>query len=139
MTIKLEQAKLAVDAAQARAAELGIRVTVAIVDGGGLLVQLSRMDGAPTLSPEIAEAKAVGAAVLQRSGDQLAEVWEKRPGFFAAVNGLARRPIVPGLGSIPIRDSEGVAGAIGVSGGRPEEDHDCAEAAIAALGAGRPA
>lgn len=139
MTIKLEQAKLAVEAAHARAAELGIEVTVAVVDGGGLLLLLSRMDGAPALSPEIAEAKAVGAAVLQRPGDQLADIWEKRPGFFAAVTGLARRPLVPGLGSIPVRISGTVAGAIGVSGGRPDQDQDCARAALAPLESPSPA
>ena len=50
----------------------GLRVTVAVVDEGGLLKALGRMDGAPPLSAQIAEAKAVGAAVWHRDGDELA-------------------------------------------------------------------
>src|SRR5881409_1544752 len=45
--------------AHAKAGDLGIRVTVAVIDEGGLLIALGRMDGATSLSPQIAEAKAV--------------------------------------------------------------------------------
>jgi len=41
-------------------------------------------------------------------------------------------PIVPGLGSVLIRRDGGVLGAVGVSGGRPEQDLECAEAGISA-------
>ncbi|MGH7902934.1 MAG: GlcG/HbpS family heme-binding protein [Candidatus Dormibacteraceae bacterium] len=133
MSIDLEQARLAAAAAQRRAAEMGVRVAVAVVDSGGHLVFLSRMDGSPALAPEIAEGKAVGAAVLQRAGDALAEMHEKRPGFFAAITGLARRPIVPGLGSVLVGTGDRVLGAIGVSGARPEQDLECAQAGLAAV------
>ena len=55
-------------------------MTVAVVDEGGLLKALGRMDGAPPLSAQIAEAKAVGAAVWHRDGDQLASVQDQRGG-----------------------------------------------------------
>jgi len=64
MPITSDQARQAVEAAQRRASTIGIRVTVAVVDEGGYLILLSRMDGAPALSPELAEAKAAGAAVM---------------------------------------------------------------------------
>jgi len=121
-------------AAQRRAAEIGIRVTVAVVDDGGHLVYLGRMDGAPPLTSEIAEAKAAGAATLGRPGDALAEIYEKRPGFFEAIAEMTRRPLIPGLGSVLIRSEERIIGAIGVSGGRPEQDLDCAEAGLKAIG-----
>lgn len=129
----LEQATAASAAAQRRGAEIGIRVSVAVVDDGGHLLHLSRMDGAPALSAEIAEAKAVGAAVLGRPGDQLAEIYDKRPGFFEAVAEMTRRPLVPGLGSVVIKSEDRAIGAIGVSGGRPEQDLDCAEAGLQAI------
>jgi uncharacterized protein GlcG (DUF336 family) len=59
-------------------------VTVAIVDEGGLLKALARMDGAPPLSAQIAEAKAVGAALWHRDGDELASVQESGAAFFAS-------------------------------------------------------
>ncbi|MDQ6709983.1 MAG: heme-binding protein [Candidatus Dormibacteraeota bacterium] len=128
--LSLEQAAAATLAARRRAEEIGIRVTVAVVDDGGHLIHLSRMDGAAALTPEIAEAKASGAAALGRPGDAVAEIYEKRPGFFEAVAELTRRPLVPGLGSVLIRREERIIGAIGVSGGRPAQDLDCAEAGL---------
>jgi len=130
----LEQAAAMAAAAQRRAAEIGIRVTVAVVDEGGHLVHLGRMDGAPPLTAEIAEAKAAGAATLGRPGDAVAEIYEKRPGFFEAIAEMTRRPLIPGLGSVLIRSEEHIIGAIGVSGGRPEQDLDCAEAGLKAIG-----
>ena len=62
MPLNLHDANQVVARAHAKATELGIRVTVAIVDEGGLLIALGRMDGAPPLSPQIAEAKAGMAA-----------------------------------------------------------------------------
>jgi uncharacterized protein GlcG (DUF336 family) len=112
---------------------LAIHVSVAVVDAGGYLIELSRMDGAPALSPQIAEAKAAGAAVMGRPGDVLADNYEKRPGFFAAASSLARRPLVPGLGSVLIMQEGRLLGAIGVSGGKPEQDLEVANAGLAAF------
>jgi glc operon protein GlcG len=130
--VKLQEAQEILTKAHAKAAELGIRVTVAVVDQGGLLVALSRMDGAPPLSPQIAEAKAVGAAMLHRDGAALAELAKDRPGFFSVADRLVRVPIVPGLGSILVKHGDELVGAIGVSGGRPDQDLECAEAGISA-------
>src|SRR6267143_1700831 len=94
---------------------------------------LARMDGAPPLSSQIAEAKAVGAAVWHRDGASLAQVHQERPGFFSAVAQMVRVPIIPGLGSTLIRREGAVLGAVGVSGGKPEQDLDCAEAGLKAL------
>jgi len=132
MALNLHDANELIVRAQAKAAELGIRVTVAVVDEGGLLVALARMDGALPLSPQVAEAKAVGAAMLHRDGASLAELAKDRPGFFSVVDRLVRVPIVPGLGSVVIRRGGNVVGAVGVSGGRPEQDLECAEAGISA-------
>ena len=108
-------------------------MTVAVVDLGGLLIALGRMDGAPPLSPQIAEAKAVGAAMFLRDGEWLAQVAKDRPGFFAAADRLVRVPLVPGLGSALFKRDGVVIGAIGVSGGRPEQDLECAEAGVSSV------
>src|SRR5260370_10567803 len=103
MPLTLKEATNIIDREQAKAMELGIKVTVAVVDEGGLLKALSRMDGAPPLSPQLAEAKAVGAAMFLRDGGWLAQAYQDRPGFFSAADRLARTPLIPGLGSIPIK------------------------------------
>ena len=72
--LSLHDANELIKHAHAKAAELGIRVTVAIVDEGGHLISLGRMDGAAPLTPQIAEAKAVGAAMLHRDGASLGDL-----------------------------------------------------------------
>src|SRR3989475_5120399 len=130
MPVTFVEAQKLIAGAHAKAGQLDIRVTVAVVDEGGLLIALGRMDGAGALTPQIAEAKAVGAAMLQRDGAGLAELAKDRPGFFSVADRLVRVPIVPGLGSILIRRDGKVVGAVGVSGGRPEQDVECAEAGL---------
>jgi len=128
--LNLHEANDVIVRAQAKAAELGIRITLAVVDEGGFLIAVARMDGAPPLSPQVAEAKAVGAAMLHRDGASLAELAKDRPGFFSVADRLVRVPIVPGLGSVLVKRDGKVIGAVGVSGGRPEQDLECAEAGI---------
>src|SRR3954468_779093 len=106
MPLTLEQSQTLIAAAQEKAVENGWNVTVAVVDEGGLLQELGRMDGAPPLSAQIAEAKAVGAAVWHRDGDQLAAVQADRAAFFATVSSMVRVPLVPADGSVVIRDGD---------------------------------
>jgi glc operon protein GlcG len=127
MPLSLEEVSAVIAAAHDRARALGVRVTVAVVDEGGLLQSLARMDGAPPLSAQIAEGKAVGAALWHRDGASLAQVAQERPTFFQAVDRLVRVPIVAGLGSVLIRRNGAVLGAVGISGAKPDQDLDCAE------------
>jgi glc operon protein GlcG len=133
MSLTYTEAHTILTGAHRKAAEIGVRVTVAVVDEGGMLQVLGRMDGAPPISAQIAEAKAVGAAVWHRPGDQLASVQRDRPAFFEAVDRLVRVPLMPGLGSVLVTRGTDVLGAIGVSGAAPEQDLACAEAGLSML------
>jgi uncharacterized protein GlcG (DUF336 family) len=133
MPLTLEQSQTLIAAAQEKAVEEGWNVTVAVVDEGGLLKALGRMDGAPPLSAQIAEAKAVGAALWHRNGDELAAVQADRAAFFGQVSQLTRVPIIPADGSAVIRDGKAVLGAVGVSGAQSDEDRVCADAGISAV------
>ena len=133
MPLTHEQSQTLIGAAIDQARTDGLQVTVAVVDEGGLLKALARMDGAPPLSAQIAEAKAVGAALWHRDGDQLAAVEAERSAFFAQVSRLVRVPIVPADGSAVIRDGDTVLGAVGVSGAQSDQDRVCAEAGIRAV------
>ena len=133
MPLTLEEAQTVVAGAQEHANQIGIRVTVAVVDEGGHLQALARMDGAPPLSAQIAESKAVGAAVWHRDGDALHQLHDGRPAFFAQVDRMVRMPLIPGAGSVLIRRSGAILGAVGVSGGLPEQDCECGEAGLASL------
>jgi glc operon protein GlcG len=130
MPVSLERAQAVIGKAITKASQIGIRVTVAIADEGGHLIALSRMDGAIPLSPQLAEAKAVGAAMFGRDGEALAKMAQDRPGFFSAADRLVRVPLIPGLGSALISEDGRVIGAVGVSGGRPDQDLECAQAGL---------
>src|SRR5258708_4099047 len=115
MPLSQEEAQRVIAAAQARAAQVGIRVTVAVVDEGGLLLSLSRMDGAPPLSAQIAEAKASGAALWLRDGGGLAQVAQDRPAFFEAGGRRTRPAILPRAGpGIARRGPGGLGGGGGL-------------------------
>ena len=134
MPLSYAETQKLIAAAHEKARQDGIKVTVAVVDEGGLLLALGRMDGAPPLSSQIAEAKAVGAALWHRDGDGLADVLQNRPAFFAQVDRMVRVPMIGGLGSLLVRRDGRVLGAVGVSGALPEQDKACAQAGLDALG-----
>src|SRR5438874_13115271 len=94
-----EQARGIIEAAHVRAAHLHIRVSVAVVDAGAHLVALSRMDGANSVAPQLAEAQGVSGAMFRRDGGSLLQSASERPAFFSGVSGLRRTKLIRGPGS----------------------------------------
>jgi glc operon protein GlcG len=135
MPLILDEARAIAERAHEHASKLGARVTVAVVDEGGIPQLVSRMDGAPPLSARIAQAKAAGVALFHRDGSALGQLQESRPAFFAQVDRVAGIPIMAGAGSQLIRRDGAILGAIAVSGGQPEQDDECAAAALSILAA----
>ena len=133
MTLTSEEARTISAQAREHASKIGARITVAIVDEGGTPRILDRMDGAPPLSARIAPAKAASAALFHRDGAELRQLQASWPDFFVQVDRIAGTPIIAGTGSQLIRRGGHVLGAVAVSGGRPEQDDECARAALAAL------
>jgi len=131
--ISLQEAQTLIAAAHEHAGTIGIKATVAVVDEGGHLIALGRMDGAFSLSAQIAEAKAVGPAVWYRDGASLRGLQAERPAFFEAVGRLPRVPLIPGLGSALLRRDGRALGGVGISGGSSEEDQECVEAGLRAI------
>jgi glc operon protein GlcG len=133
MPLTLQAAQNVITGAQERASKLGARITVAVVDEGGHLQALGRMDGAPPLSAQIAETKAASVALFRRDGTSLQQLQEAWPAFFAQIDQAVRRPVLAGAGSVLIRQADTVLGAVAVSGGLPQQDDECAEAGLAVL------
>ena len=133
MSLTLIEAEKIIAAAQAKAASLGVKVTVVVVDAGGHVIAVQRMDGAIPMSPKIAEGKAVGAAMFGRDGAGLLTTANDRPAFWTSVKDMAGKAIVPGPGSLPIAREGATVGAVGVSGAKPDEDLACAEAGLSSL------
>ncbi|WP_426593482.1 GlcG/HbpS family heme-binding protein [Cellulomonas sp. McL0617] len=134
MPLPLHQAQTVITGAHDRAAQLGVTVTVAVVDEGGHLQALGRMDGAAPLSAQIAEAKAASVALFRREGSALRQMQEASPAFFAQLERAVRVPILVGAGAALILRGDTVVGALAVSGGMmPGEDDQCAEAGLTVL------
>jgi glc operon protein GlcG len=134
MPLSLAQSHGLIAAAHEHAVANGWTIAVAVVDEGGLLLALGRMDGAFPLSSQIAEAKAAGTALWHRDGEGLAASRASHEGFFDAVSRLVRLPLIPGPGSVLIRNGEGVAlGAAGASGASGDDDRACVEAGLRAV------
>lgn len=126
----LELASAIVSRAVLEAERMGIAVTTAIVDSGGHLVTLSRMDDAPFLTVEIAIGKAYTAVAFKSSSADLAKRLEGRDQLTTSVVVATNGRFLLGAGGIPILVAERVIGAVGVSGGTSEEDVAIAQVAL---------
>jgi len=130
LSITNEQAKKVAEAALAPARANGWTVVVAIVDTGGFLVYLEKLDQTQVGSIAIAEDKARASAIFKRSTKMFHERLA-RGGDGMIVLGL--RGATPVEGGLPIVVDGKLIGALGVSGGSSAEDEVCAEAGAAAL------
>lgn len=128
----LAVAERAARAAFARAAELGLAMTVSVVDESGRLVLTLRGDGTGHFTTETSRAKAVAAAAFRRPTRDLVQMRETNAAFWTSVPAVSRGEMLPSTGAVPILRDGRVIGAIGCGGGSPEQDHDCAVAGAAA-------
>src|SRR5713101_4107617 len=128
-SISSELAQKMVNAAVAKARELGVSENVAILDDGGNLKAFSRMDGAPIPTIEMAQNKAY-TALLGVSTQDFFNFIQGDPSLLAGIPTLSR--IAAWGGGFPIKVDGGVVGAIGLSGAPTvQNDVDCARAALA--------
>ncbi|MFZ4288128.1 GlcG/HbpS family heme-binding protein [Variovorax sp. HJSM1_2] len=128
--LELADVKAVAAAAEAEALKNNWAVTIAIVDDGGHLLWLQRLDGAPAISSHIGPAKAHTAALGRRESKVYEDIVNGgRVAFLSAPN-------VAGLleGGVPIIKDGQCIGAVGVSGVKSTEDAQIAKAGIAALG-----
>jgi len=127
--LELSDVKLMAAAAEAEAVANQWAVTIAIVDDGGHLLWLQRLDGAAALSSRIAPAKAHTAAMGRRETKIYEDIVNGGRTAFLSVPG------VDGLleGGVPIIKDGLCLGAVGVSGVKSVEDVQIARAGIAAL------
>ena len=126
----LEQAKKVMEAAEKEAAKNGWPMVIAIVETGGHLVMLHKMDQAQLGSVTIARLKAETALHFRRP-TKLFE--DSIAGGGAALRTLAMPNVLPLEGGVPIIKEGKVIGAIGVSGMQSSQDAEVARAGIAAL------
>ncbi len=126
--LTLEDARTIAAAAEAEAARNGWAVCIAVVDDGGHLLCLARLDGAAPISAQIAPAKARTAALGRRESKVYEDMINGgRTSFLSApLEGMLE-------GGVPIVVEGQHVGAVGVSGVKSSEDAQIARAGISAL------
>lgn len=127
--LELRDAEAALEAGLVHAREKGWGVTVAVVDDGGHLLAMKRLDNAQPISSYIAVEKARTAALGQRGSGVYEKMINDGRTAFLCVDMLKGTL----EGGLPIQVDGHFVGAVGVSGVKPNEDLDIAQAAVAAV------
>ena len=115
-------------ASRAEAEKNKWNVSIAVVDDGGYLLYLERLDGAGPITAQVAEAKARTAAITRRPTKTWEDLIKDRPAMMKFPDNL------PIQGGVPIMAQGECVGAIGVSGVQSAQDEQIANAGIATLG-----
>lgn len=118
--LTLEECKKMIAACEAEARRNNWEVVIAILDDGGHLLMLQRMDGATPANAEIAVQKGRSAAISRRS----TKMWEDR--IKDGRVSMLKMPVLPVQGGIPIIYQGVCVGGIGVSGVQSHEDEQIA-------------
>ena len=127
--LTLNDARLALEGAEARAKAIGVDMDIAVVDDGGHLLAFIRMDKARVTSIDVAISKAFTAACARRATHEYAAVaGAGGPAFGIHVSNQGRFMIVGG--GLPIFINGVIAGGVGCSSGSPEQDREVAQAGI---------
>ena len=127
--LTLEAAKKIAIAAEAEAKKNNWNVVIAVVDDGGHLVYLQRIDGTQTGSIDVAIGKARTSAAFKRPTKVFDELAKTRP----SITSISPNAVLL-EGGVPVVVGGQVVGAVGVSGVTSQQDAQIAEAGIAALG-----
>ena len=131
MALTLADANRVVEAAKTKAAELNIKICVAVCDPGARLMAFNRMDCASWAAGYGCQGKAVASAMFGRPSGMFTENAGTpiMQGVTAAEGGHA----ILSQGAVPIVRNGVVEGACGVGGGTSEQDEECAQAGVDAL------
>ncbi len=134
--LTLEGARRLVAAAEAKAKADGAGAAIAVVDAGGNLIELARVDGTFPAATEVATGKARTAALFRRPTKGLEDVVNQGRTAMATLPGVTT--FTPLQGGVPVVAGGEVVGAIGVSGAKSAaHDEEIAQAAVAAFDSGR--
>ena len=125
------------DAALSKARELGIQATVAIVDAGGHLLMLERMEGGRFHTVHSATTKAVTASSNKRPTSSRGAQGQTLDGLHALGLAMAAGPQnwTPIGGGYPVLVDQECVGGIGVAGGDQRQDEEIARVALQSIGA----
>lgn len=129
----LEMAEKIARAAHEKSKEFNRPMSVSVVDESGRLVYYSRANGAGFFTFDTSRAKAMAAASFKRSTKEITEHKDQNPLLWYSLPSVVPAQALPSPGGLPLFRDNHLIGAIGIGGGTPDEDHQCALAGAEAV------
>jgi len=129
--LTLDQARELIAAGEDEARSRDLELSFAVVDAGGHVVAIGRMDGADWITPEVALGKAWTAAAFRLPSDAQGQKAKDLVAFAGSISAATRGRYTPQIGALPIEIDGVAAGAMGASGATGQEDEEVVRAAIA--------
>src|SRR3954451_22556410 len=116
MALALDLARRLSDAAEEEARRQELNLSFAVVDAGGHVVAIARMDGADWITPDVALGKAWTAAAFRAPSDAQGQKAKDLVAFAGAISAATHGRYMPQIGGLPIEIDGEPAGAMGASG-----------------------
>jgi uncharacterized protein GlcG (DUF336 family) len=132
--LTFDESRSLIEAARAAAADLGIPMSVAVMDPAGHLIAFGRMDGAPWVSAEVAQGKAWTAAAYGMPSAGQKTKMEAMPIFATAITTMTAGRFTPQTGAVPVYRDGTLLGAVGASGGTGDQDEQVCRTAVETTG-----
>ena len=132
MTLTRAEARTLIDHAVGKAAELGQKVAIAVIDATGRLISLDQMDGALMNRDKMARGKAFAAIILEQDTNEAKDLQKTKPARYHGLIGMFPGQIYLSGGGVLLKVDDEIVGAIGISGGKDGADEHMAAAGISA-------
>lgn len=126
----LDTARRLIDAGEDEARQRGLELSFAVVDAGGHIVAIGRMDGADWITPEVALGKAWTAAAFRAPSDEQGKKARDLVAFAGSISAATQGRYTPQIGGLPLVVDGAPAGGMGASGATGKEDEEVVRAAI---------
>ncbi|KGM49887.1 GlcG/HbpS family heme-binding protein [Pseudooceanicola atlanticus] len=130
--LDLDDARVMLEAAKAKAVEIGVPMCIAITDDAGNLVAFERMDGGKVTSTTIAIDKSYTASGAKKATHEYGEASQPGAPAYGIASAIGGRLMVVG-GGLPVILDGACIGGIGVSSGSPAQDTEVAQAGVDAV------
>jgi uncharacterized protein GlcG (DUF336 family) len=135
--LELALARRLIEAGIEEAGRQGLKLSFAVVDAGGHVVAVARMDDADWITPEVALGKAWTAAAFRAPSDAQGQKAKDLVAFAGSISAATHGRYTPQIGGLPVSVDGSVVGGMGASGATGQEDEAVVRAALeAVLGAG---
>jgi glc operon protein GlcG len=128
--ITLDLARRLIEAAEAEARERGLALAFVVVDAGGHVVAVARMDDADWITPEVALGKAWTAAAYRSPSAAQGDKAKDLVAFAGAISAATQGRYTPQIGGLPVTVDGKPAGGMGASGASGQEDEAVVRAAL---------